>query len=341
MLKELIAKEETAPSISRTWRASEAGECETWLGRSRLRHPVLPFSGRVRHMLQDGQDHERDIVQRMTSKGIKVMHSCLDGQIDVRGLSNPHVSGHPDGILELDHFNFDLDYADGNFKPSTRMLLEITAPSHFSFIRLKANHFRSAWWRKYVQIQLYLNSDTLRACGNSCVVVVKNRNTAELYEEGISLDEEVVAEVAETLLKVEALADSGKVSSYRCSDWRTKFCRYRHLCYEEEVVPAVALEGILKGESLKEASELLEAAAVWRQGKVMVANGDEMVQEARNQFWAIIEDYGCRGLTVEEVRALMVDSTKRSVNYDLLRAKYPDVYSEVVSTKSTRYVRVA
>jgi len=344
MLKELIAEDETTPEGSSIWRASEVGECETYLGHLRLGHKPLPLTGRVRHMLQDGVKHEHDIVDRLLGKGVTVMHSYIDKQLEVRCNDNPYVSGHPDGILSLLSRQieaFPLDYADENFKPAKLLVLEITAPGHFPFLRLKKQHFREAWWRKYVQIQMYLHSESVQELikGRSCLVIVKNRNTSELYEEGVSLDDSVVTAIADKLKRIEDLAAVGKVSDFRCNDFRRGYCRYRHLCFGAEEERPVTT-GILKGESLREAEVLKEAVNVWRAGKSLEADGKQMVQDAREQFAQLIAEYGCKGITMADVRALWIDKVSRRTDFDLLRSRYPDVYKEVVSEERSGYVRV-
>lgn len=340
MLKELINDEVLEPGLSTTWRASQVGMCETLLCRKRLGHVSLAIPGRVKHLLNDGVTHEHDIATRLVAKGIEVMNSCLDGQVEVCCSKEPYVPGHPDGLLRTPRGKFDLDYADGKFKSGTFLMLEITAPGHFPFLRLQKQHAREALYVKYVQIQLYLNSPEIRSYTDCAVLVAKNKNTSMLYEEGISLDETLVQQELDKLRHIEEITNSDKVSDYRCDDWRRNTCQYRQLCFGEEE-PAPFNLDILKGESLKEVELLTETADAWRRGKLLESEGDDMIQDARAQFRVIIEDYGARGLTIADVSALMIDSTSRSVDYDVLKRKYPGVYDEVVKIKpKERYVRV-
>lgn len=345
MLKELIAEDIREPVVTDEWRASEVGECETFLCHLRLGHPALPFTGRVRHMLDDGLMHEHDVVDRIRGKGFKVLHSYSEGQLlvycyDKGGLG---VIGHPDGILDVEPHRFDLDYADEHFQPGRRFYgLEVTAPNHFAFLRVERNHLRSEMWRKFVQIQMYLNSEELRSYGDCLVAVIKNKNTSALYEEGISLDTRVVAETVEKLKSVTDLVSRNQVSPYRCDDWRRHYCRYRELCFGEvvpEVVPATA--GILEGESLSEAEQLLEAAQLWLKGKGLEDDAKELIEEARALFGDTIAEYGAKGLTVGQIKAIMIDSSRRSIELDILKRKYPEVYDAMVEEKLSRYLRVA
>jgi len=331
------------PEVSSIFRASSAGECETFLCHERLGHSPLPFTGRVRHMLQDGVVHEHDIIDRLRAAGISVLHSYVEGQAEVHCSHEPFVVGHPDGILDVPGGGeVMLDYADENFKPSRFMLLEVTAPNHFEFLRLERNHLRETLWRKYVQIQLYLNSEEMRSYGNCAVAIIKNKNTSALYEEGITLDKSVISETLEKLKRVEDLTSRGVVSDYKCDDWRKNYCRYRHLCFGEEVGSVVVSGDILKGESLGEAEQLKEAAEIWRRGKLLELEGKDLIAESREQFQRVIEQYGCRGLTISDIRALVVaEGVNRRVDYDALR-KYPDVYGEVVSESIREsYIRVS
>jgi len=295
-------------------------------------------------MLQDGVTHEHDIVDRLRAAGITVLHSYVDGQTEVHCSTDPLVSGHPDGVLDITRREeFALDYADENFASSRFMLLEITAPNHFTFLRLVRSHLREVLWRKYVQIMMYLNSEEIRSYGSCAVVIVKNKNTSALYEEGISLDALVVSDTLEKLKRVESTVVEGKVSDFRCNDWRRNYCRYRRLCFGEEEQVTPVSGDILKGESLSEVETLKDVAEVWRKGKLLKLEGEDLIADSRDQFAEIIRQYGCKGLTIADVRALMIEAgTNRRTNYDLLHQKYPDVYdSVVVESRRDAYVRVS
>ena len=347
MLKELIAKDVREPLVTEGWRASEVGECEAFLCHLRLGHPALPLTGRVRHMLDDGLMHEHDVVDRLRSKGFKVSHSYSEGQLlvhcyDKDGLC---VVGHPDGVLDVTPaiklgtpWGFELDYADGAFDWRNRLHgLEITAPNHFAFLRLERNHLREELARKFVQIQMYLNSEELRDEGiNSMVVVVKNKNTSALYEEGIGFDEQVVVETIEKLKRVTDFVSRSQVSPFRCVDYRRHYCRYRELCFGGVVSEGIPISGeILVGESLSEAEQLLGAADLWLKGKGLEVDGKELIEEARALFGSTIAEYGAKGLTVGHVKASIVEpfTPRLSTEYDILKQKYPEVYDAVVVEK--------
>jgi len=348
MLKELIAASIREPAITNEWRASEVGECEAFLCHLRLGHPALPFTGRVRHMLDDGLMHEHDIVDRLRSEGFKVLHSYSEKQmlvhcVDESGLV---VVGHPDGVLDLGGGPIELDYADDKFQWRSRFYgLEVTAPGHFNFLRIERGHMRSELSRKFVQIQMYLNSEELRSFSNCMVVVVKSKNTSALYEEGISFDASVITETVEKLKRVIDYVSRGQVSSHRCADWRRHYCRYRELCFggvvPEGVVPT---DEILEGESLSEAEELLEAAGLWLKGKGLEADAKELIEDARALFGATITEYGAKGLIVGPAKALIVEpiTPRLSIEFDILKQKYPEVYNAMVTEKvPDPYLRVS
>ena len=348
MLKELIAADTIEPTASSDWRASVVGECETFLCRMRLGESAIPMTGRVRHLLDDGLMHEHDIVNRLISKGIKVLHSYQDGQAHVVCYEDDEivVQGHPDGVLDVVPDRFELDYVDEKFRRGRRhYLLEVTAPSHFTFLRLEQNHMRSELWRKYVQIQMYMNSEQFRSYGDGCIVEVKNKNTSALYEEGIGFDDTIVKETVEKLKKVTELTLRGMVSTYRCDGWRRYYCRYRHLCHGETIDTAYEpTQGILAGESLSEAEQLLEAADLWLKGKNLETDAKELIEEARALFRETITDYGAKGLLVGQAKALMVVPTtpRRSIDFDILKQLYPSVYEALVTEEIPNpYLRVA
>lgn len=348
MLKERIAEDIREPVATKEWRASEVGECETFLCHLRLDHPSQPFTGRVRHMLDDGLMHERDIVDRIRGKGFKVLHSYSEGQMLVHCYDKDGITvvGHPDGILDMASCNFDVDYADDNFKLGQARMrfygLEVTAPGHFNFLRTERNHIRAELWRKFVQIQMYLNSEELRTYSDCMVAVVKNKNTSALYEEGISLDVSVVTDTIERLKRVGDFVSGGRVSPFRCDDWRRHYCRYRELCFGEVVVDTVvAGTEILEGEGLAEAEQLLEAAGLWLKGKSLEDDAKELIEDARALFSDTIAEYGAKGLIVSQVKAMMIDSIRRSIDLDILKQRYPEVYEQMVEDKPSRYVRVS
>ncbi len=345
MLKEKIALEERVPAVSTLWRASSVGECETFLCHQRLGHEPTSLTGRVRHLLDDGVTHEHDIVNRLRGAGIKVLHSYDEGQLEIQCSSNPLVTGHPDGVLDVPKgLSRDLDYADEDFKFDGRFyMLEVTAPSHFTFLRLQRSHMREILWRKFVQIQMYLNSVEMRSFSNYCIVEVKNKNTSDLYEEGVSLNNDVVSATLEKLKTVEHLVSHGQMTEFRCNDWRANYCRYKHLCFGEVELPsALESQDILRGESLSEAEQLKEVADVWRKGKLLKLEGEDLIADSRDQFSEIIRQYECRGLTIDDVKALMIDvGINRRVDYDLLKSKHPEVYDAVVNESVRQsYVRV-
>jgi len=345
VLKQLIAADIREPTVTEGFRASEVGECEAFLCHLRLGHSALPFTGRVRHMLDDGLMHEHDIVNRIRSKGFKVMHSYSERQLLVHcyGKDGVTVVGHPDGILDIASQEFELDYADEKFRFGSRFYgLEVTAPNHFSFMRVERGHLRSEMWRKFIQIQMYLNSEELRTYGDCMVAVIKNKNTSALYEEGVSLDASVVTETVEKLKRVGDFVSRNQVSPFRCDDWRRHYCRYRELCFGE-VAPEGILptEGILEGESLSEAEQLLEGAQLWLKGKSLEGDAKELIEEARALFGDTIAEYSAKGLIVGQVKAMMIDSIRKSIDLDMLKLKYPEVYEQIVEDKPSRYLRVA
>lgn len=347
MLKELIATDTIEPVASSEWRASVVGECETFLCHMRLGESAMPMTGRVRHLLDDGLMHEHDVINRLIGKGIKVLHSYQEGQAHVVCYEDDEIiiQGHPDGILDVVPDRFMLDYTDDKFRRGRRYyLLEVTAPSHFTFLRLEKSHMRSELWRKYVQIQMYMNSEEFRSYGDGCIVEVKNKNTSALYEEGVGFDDTVIKETVEKLKRVTELTLRGIVSSYRCSDWRRYYCRYRHLCYGEDVdTEYEPTQGMLEGESLGEAEQLLEAADLWLKGKNLEADSKELIGEARNLFLSTITDYNAKGLLVGHAKALMIVPTtpRLSIDFDLLKQRYPNVYEALVNEEvPDPYLRV-
>lgn len=337
MLRELIASDTFVPETYVGWRASEIGHhCDTYLVRKKLRHPVAPISGRIRHLLDDGRAHERDIVSRLIEFGFEVHHSCLEGQ---RQVHYGDVWGHPDGLLRTPKLGT-LDAVDANFRfDRSWYLLEVTAPNSASFRRIVANGLRGGLLQKFVQIQVYLASSEISKLTDCCVVVVKNKNTSELYEEGVSFDRTTVEWVEERVKRLDEFVCKGIVPDARCNDWHRDYCPYRRLCFENAESEKSLVSGTINGLTLPNAEELLTYAELWKRGKTLESEGRELVEEAREAFLAVLEEYGAEALVVNDVYAKMIDSERRVCDLQALEA-YPEAYSRCVSVSKSRYLRV-
>ncbi len=345
MLKETILDETVDPVVSDVWRASEAGElCEAYLCHVRLGHQPLPMQGRIRHLLDDGNVHEDDIVARLKNGGFDVLNTG-DKQLYVHCVSGSiNINGHPDGILRnIPKDLQNVDWADENFSwDSAYHLLEITAPNNFAFKRYWDQHLRGVNWRKFVQTHLYLGSEELRDRMRCAVVIVKDKMTSALYEEGLTFDQAIVDQTVEKLKRVEDLVSRGQVAKMRCKDWHKFTCKFRHLCFADPTLelPDIASDTYLDGNMLDEAQLLNEALDSFVCGKELEDSGKGMVEEARAYFAEILEQYNVKGVFVAKSKIKWTDSTWSGIDTDTLELKYPTVYEEVHITKPTRFVTV-
>lgn len=345
MLKETIRDEVVEPVVSDMWRASEAGEeCEAYLCHTRLGHEPLPMKGRIRHLLDDGNVHEDDVVNRLKNGGIDAQYTG-DNQLYVHCVDEDGVmiNGHPDGLLHKIPKDLQkLDWADENFSwDSDYHLLEITAPNTFAFNKYYSAHLRGVNWRKFVQTHLYLGSDELSDRMHCAVVVVKNKMTSELYEEGLTYDKSIVTQTIEKLKRVQDLVACNKVSSMRCSDWHKDTCKFRHLCFtEEDLATRAPLVGILDADKMLEAVELREAMDSFLKGKEFMEAGKDMTEEAKAYFADILDSYGVQTIFVGQNKAKWTDSHWSGIDTDTLQLRYPVVYDEVHISKPTHFVSI-
>lgn len=345
MLKETIQDEVINPVVSNTWRASEAGElCEAYLCHMRLGHQPLAMKGRIRHLLDDGNMHEDDIVNRIKNGGIDVMYTG-NNQLFVHCVNQDGIviNGHPDGLLRNVPVDLrKLDWQDEHFSwDSAWHLLEITAPNNFAFKRYYQEHLRGVNWRKFVQTHLYLGSEELRERVRCAVVVVKDKMTSTLYEEGLTYDKSVVDETVEKLKRVEALVAKGEVSSMRCTDWHKQSCRFRHLCFgEAEEEDRTSGIGYLDAVKLLEVVQLREALDSYIQGKEFESMGKEMAEEARAYLGEILDQYGAEGMFIDQTKVKWTNSRWSGIDTDTLKLKHPAVYEEVHVEKPVRFVSV-
>ena len=339
MLKETIKDEIVEPVVSDIWRASEVGElCEAYLCHVRLGHQPAKMLGRVRHLLSDGNMHEDDIVRRLKSGGLDVLHTG-DEQMYVHCTTGPiRINGHPDGVLhEVPKELRQLDWADENFSwDSAFHLLEITAPNGFAFQRYAKEHLRGVNWRKFVQTHLYLGSVELRDMLHCAVVVVKNKTTSALYEEGLTYDKSIVDMTIEKLKRVEEYAADNCIPPERCDGWFKDNCKFRHLDFTgEEDTPSTA-KGYLDANKLLEGPQLREALVQYD----LSASHKVMNAEARDFMAEILEQYEAEGIFVDDRKIKWTYSSWSGVDANLLRTKYPAVFKDVYVTKPTQYVSV-
>ena len=344
MLKETIQDEVVDPVVTDVWRASEAGEeCEAYLCHVRLGHQPLPMKGRIRHLLDDGNVHETDIVQRLKNGGLDVLNTganqlyihCVDDDIK--------INGHPDGLLRnVPAWLQTLDWADDKFSWNSNLhLLEITAPNTFAFQRYHQEHLRGVNWRKFVQTHLYLGSEELRDDMQCAVVIVKNKMTSALYEEGLSFDQSIVDQTVEKLKRVEELVSRNQISSKRCSDWHKSYCKFRSLCFAEfEDDRPLPTAGFLEASKLVEYQQLKEAVDAYTQGKEYERMAKELNDESRTYLGSIIDLYEAEGIFIEGRKVKWTDSHWSGIDETLLKLKYPAIFEEVHITKPTHFVSI-
>jgi len=338
MLKERIAAEVLEPQPFTVWRASQVGDCPTKLWLMKSGHKPLPYRGTLKHVLDDGRQHELDVLRRLVSAGFKVYYSALEQQVEVKVSDVPYVVGHPDGIIQVPKGADlgELDRCDPGFDMKELLfLIEITAPNHFLWHAIKSRGIREVQPWKYVQVQMYLHSEEVMQQTNSAVMIVKNKNTSELYEEGIVYDEALARDVLDRLLEIERL---DKMPNYRCSGTRPYVCGYRHLCFEEEAAPKPV--GALQGNSLAEAEDLNRAVQMWKEGKVLYSRGSAMMDDSREYIRGVMKDYGCSMLLLEGAIAQVVEQQRRHCDLEALKEKFPQAYDATVDVKKVEMLRL-
>ena len=348
MLKETLQDEIVDPVVGAAWRASEVGEsCEAYLCHTRLGHQPLPMKGRIRHLLDDGNMHEDDIVRRLKNGGLDVLYTGEE-QLYVHCVKYKDIiiNGHPDGVLRRVPADLhQLDWADEHFSwDSTFHLLEITAPNNFAFKRYWHEHLRGVNWRKFVQTHLYLGSEELRDKMRCAVVVVKDKMSSTLYEEGLTFDGAVIDQTIEKLMRVTDLVAGGKVASMRCTDWHKDACKFRHLCFADVDMQGdentSTTSGFLDADKLLEASQLHEALDAYVQGKEYESLAKELLPESRAYFGDVIDQYNAEGLIILGRKVKWTNSKYSGIDIDVLKAKYPAVYEEVYYSKPTTFITV-
>lgn len=275
------------------WRGSEVGACDTLLWHRRVGSEPLPLPRRIRYVFDDGRAHEADIVSRWETAGVAVLFSCLSGQMEVVSSEDPWIVGHPDGILDVPaDFPRTLDRMDESFDLGLRYYMsEITAPNRATFMRLRSRGIREVLWQKFVQIQMYLASQEVQKYSKYCIFTAKNKDTSELYEEGICYDKRVVEDIREKLAILEDRVDQREMPGYRCGDARSAWCQFRHLCFAEDEDDLPYLGDMLSSSNLAESEQLVEALEAIFDGRSLKDSGEQLIQSAESYIGQVMQSY--------------------------------------------------
>jgi len=126
---------------------------------------------------------------------------------------------------------------DGRCKIGSQWVLnEFKQKKSTTFNKIVKHGCEKAAPQDYAAVQMYMLSSTeLSKSGNrleSCLYLIENKNTNELYDELIPLDEFYAKEQSERMKRIETTQELPPQTVY---DWACKMCQYKELCGANEI----------------------------------------------------------------------------------------------------------
>lgn len=267
-------------------RMSEVGQCIKALAARSLGYESLPTSPGSQTIMEEGKLHEGVVAQKLVSEGyaleeVPVCISCLQEFSEER--NGIHVELVADSLRFIGHLDRRI-CVNGNWYP-----LEIKSMGRFTFAKFERLGFE-AFPEYSGQEACYLEAEKRPG-----LYVVKCRDTGEIRRfvvpyQGTSLDGwdelpllQPFDSVVTRLRQVEQHILAGAVPDYSYDDKSSqcRYCSYRYLCLEQQrEIPGVELP------------DLLEAAALWKEGKQLEAEAETKLEAAKLSFLTYAKEQG-------------------------------------------------
>lgn len=265
------------------YRMSGIGHCPRALSAQRLDYPVEPAPGWLERAAAEGNKHEQWIKEQLTAEGYRVYGEQEEYKIE---LPEALLVGHIDGLLQM----------NGD-EPG---LLEVKSMSQYEFDRWMKGRFEG--FPTYTaQLTCYLIATGM----STALYMVKNRSSGYIDRQVIT-EPPIAFETIESKIKhIEECVALGTLveANYDPDSIECRRCGYKSLC-----VP-VAVEFNTVSES-----RLLEACEKWRQGQLMLSEGDQLVKEAKATLMEQTEASGQKKWRFNELAISKVE-VKGSVTY--------------------------
>jgi len=235
------------------YRMSEVGKCPRALSAQRLGYEPEPAPGWLDRAAEEGKWHEDRIVNELANENIQVLNRQMEVTLSYQ-LFN--LVGHIDGIAIKDH------------NPDTQMLLEIKSMSQFEFDRWMKQGFEG--FPEYgAQLTCYMGATGL----TDALYLVKNRSSGYIDRRELIEAPFELVDIIDELEQIEVSVAKGKLHDVQFDPQhlQCRRCEYKHLCIPEpkELTPI-------------EDSKLALATSEWRQGKLLVEQGQKLIDSAKD-----------------------------------------------------------
>lgn len=292
------------------YRASSAGRCRRALGAARLGYEPLPEAPALALAAREGRRHEEWMVEDLAAEGYEVRDRQREVRINLAALS---IVGHIDGLVCVG---------------SDLLLLEVKSMSRFRFEAFARKGFDD--FPDYAaQVAVYHRAERLPV-----LYVVKCRDTGRTVRRVLEEPPVPFAYVSRRLIEVEIHARRGLLPEPECrpGDYLRFTCPYRHMCEEEE-------------EILEPVQDLAPYADMYRRGKALEDEAQELLKEAREKFLEALRAGGRDSVTVSGLSAKLVSSERKSYREEdlareMLGQGIPEAVVREVLGRAARVSRV-
>ncbi len=194
-------------SIARDFfRASEAGSCPRAIYYSRKGEAREPFDAKTLMIFEDGRTAHWSIRDKMIKAGLDVSWIEKELEKEIEGIK---IKGHIDGGFFLNE--------------KQKYIFEIKTLNQFAYKRILKEGMRQSKASYYCQFQLYLFLTGVEIG----IAIYKNKDKAELSEELIIYEEQVVKEILKRFKSIEkALEDNIPPEAEPLEDWQCNYCSF-------------------------------------------------------------------------------------------------------------------
>lgn len=271
----------------------------------------FPETGRSQMAADDGNLHESDIVARFITAGYRCWNYGDDQAMVYLEQDGVRFRGHPDLFMESPNgevLGVELKgYRDEVFKAFTQGSVSV-APGMWS-----VSNYDRLTKRPYPlmgQLQMYLNSDTSKELGiERWVLVMKNKNTAELAECIVYKDPTYMTNLIKKWKGFWALMEAGRLPERFFVDdsIECRRCLFREKCWGLSEVdfgrePVMHVEGLERAASLR------------REGTVLKKSAEVMLEEARMSFLTEHIKQEAPKIECDDMTTTVSERTRRGLN---------------------------
>ena len=237
----------------RTYHMSQAGDCAKALSAQHLGYEATPETASSLLIMEESTWHEGRVVQKLEQEGYVVTDRQKELTLEEALFV---LQGHIDGVASRAGLSY---------------LLEVKALGRFTFQKYQRDGLM-AFPGYAAQVSCYQHMLKL-----PILLAVKCRDTGQLLETILPDPPMDFYSILDKLLQVEVSVREGELYPATCDEKDKRYCSFRFLCEPSEE------KALAKVESLP---SLIEAAALWKEGKQLESQAEERLEQAKQAFIA-------------------------------------------------------